>query len=65
MRKNIIVHKFSIYRVHSTCQGARSFTPCHASPHLFYLNPYEYPRDRYLYFPKDADEEIGIKKFSN
>lgn len=48
------------------CQGARNYTKCHThNPHLSYLNPHKYPRDRYLYFPKDADEEIGIKKFSN
>lgn len=48
------------------CQGARNYTKCHThNPHLFYLKPHKYPRDRYLYFPKEVDEEIGIKKFSN
>lgn len=62
-RKNIIVHKFTECILPAREPGA--ILGVTQSPHLFYLNPHKYPRDRHPYFPKDADEEIGIKKFSN
>ena len=47
------------------CQEARNYTKPHTwSTLFFYLIPHKYPMDGYLNFPKDAEEETGIKKLS-